>query len=284
MISAADLDAQYRRASGLWPWVPAVERTWSLPPMLLWALGSRETNLTNIVGDNGHGVGIWQRDTRAHDDVPSVTWYLNHPRRQADDAGRLLIDLHTQLEDWHAATAAYNAGLTGVRRALAAGRDPDTATTGGDYAADVEDRRRRLLILTGQSPTTTTGSPYMPTRLSPHFATSEFACRHCGTLPRGGISKALVAALETARARHYPDGLVIASGYRCPQHRLSLASPRSRHTKGDAADIPPVMTVPQARACGFKGIGFNARGLVVHVDMRPTLFGRVVTFRDAGTA
>ena len=44
------------------------------------------------------------------------------------------------------------------------------------------------------------------------------------------------------------------------------------------------MTVQQAKACGFRGIGFNGRGLVVHVDMRRTFLGRVVTFPDAGTA
>lgn len=118
------------------------------------------------------------------------------------------------------------------------------------------------------------------TMLSRHFSTAEFACRHCGDLPPGGVSGALLAALEVARERHYPGGLTIASGYRCPQHRLSQASPRSRHTKGDAADIPPVMTVQQARTCGFKGIGFSRSGLVVHVDMRLIRS----TFPDAGTA
>ena len=116
--------------------------------------------------------------------------------------------------------------------------------------------------------------------LSEHFSVAEFACRHCGKLPPRGISKALLANLEKARARHFPTGLRIASGYRCPQHRLSQASPNSRHVKGDAADIPPVMTVQQAKACGFRGIGFNARGLVVHVDMR--LFP--AKFPDLGTA
>lgn len=120
--------------------------------------------------------------------------------------------------------------------------------------------------------------------LSRHFAVSEFACRHCGKLPPGGVSGRLLAALEVARERHYPGGLPIASGYRCAAHRLSQASPRSRHVVGDAADVPPVMTVQQAKACGFKGVGFNRAGLVVHVDMRPTLLGRVVTFADAGTA
>lgn len=286
-ISDADLTAQYRRAVAEWPWVAAVERPVGLPPMLLWAVASRETNMTNVIGDGGHGIGIWQRDRRAWDLPGNVEWYIDHPRRQAEDAAALLAGLHGKLGTWHAAIAAYNAGESRIRKALTAGVDPDSRTTQGDYAADVESRRIRLLALTGHpaAPTATTTRSAMPAAmLSAHFARTEFACRHCGTLPRGGVSLALLRALEVARTRHYPGGLPIASGYRCPQHRLSQASPNSRHTKGDAADVPPVMTVQQAKACGFKGIGFNGRGLVVHVDMRPTLLGRVVTFPDAGTA
>lgn len=286
-ISDADLLAQYRRAEKEWPWVPAVERAVKLPPMLLWAIASRETNMRNVVGDGGRGVGIWQRDRVGNVLPGSVEWYLQHPRRQAEDAAAMLLGAHSTFGTWHAAIAAYNAGAGAVRKALAAGVDPDSRTTQGDYAADVESRRVRLLAMTGHpaAPTATTTRSAMPAAmLSRHFAVSEFSCRHCGKLPPGGVSGALLAALEVARTRHFPDGLVIASGYRCAQHRLSQATPSSRHTKGDAADIPPVMTVQQAKACGFKGIGFNRAGLVVHVDMRPTLLGRVATFPDAGTA
>lgn len=281
-ISDADLLAQYRRAEAEWPWIAAVERAVKLPPMLLWAVGSRETNLRNVIGDGGHGIGIWQRDRRAWTLPGNVAWYLAHPRRQAEDAAALLLGLRGKLGAWPAAVAAYNAGEGAVRKALAAGVDPDSRTTGGDYAADVESRRVRLLTMTGHpaAPATTTRSAMPATMLSRHFSTAEFACRHCGDLPPGGVSGALLAALEVARERHYPGGLTIASGYRCPQHRLSQASPRSRHVKGDAADIPPVMTVQQARTCGFKGIGFSRSGLVVHVDMRLIRS----TFPDAGTA
>lgn len=109
------------------------------------------------------------------------------------------------------------------------------------------------------------------TRLSAHFTSEEFVCSHCGRLPAQGVSAALVAALEKARAAFYPRGLVIVSGYRCPVHNAAVGGkPASRHLVGDAADIRPVMTVAQARALGFRGIGFTqATGLVVHVDMRP---------------
>ena len=63
-ISDADLLAQYRRAEAEWPWIAAVERAVKLPPMLLWAVGSRETNLRNVIGDGGHGISSVGRVVR----------------------------------------------------------------------------------------------------------------------------------------------------------------------------------------------------------------------------
>lgn len=105
-------------------------------------------------------------------------------------------------------------------------------------------------------------------KLSAHFDSREFACKHCGRLV--GPPAGLVKALELARVRHYPNGLVIRSGYRCQAHNAAVGGKRlSRHLRGDAVDIPPRMTVAQAKACGFRGIGYQkATGLVVHVDMR----------------
>jgi len=106
-------------------------------------------------------------------------------------------------------------------------------------------------------------------RLSAHFDSREFACKHCGRLP-GKPPYSLLAALEKARTRHYPKGMVIRSGYRCPTHNAAVGGKKgSRHVAGDAADIAPVMTLKQARDCGFRGIGVDVRGRVVHVDMRP---------------
>ena len=108
----------------------------------------------------------------------------------------------------------------------------------------------------------------MALRLSAHFTDTEFACRHCGKVKRP--PEKLLKALELARSRHYPKGLTIRSGYRCTVHNRAVGGkPLSRHKVGDAADIPPVMTVAEAKACGFRGIGFQeATGLVIHVDMR----------------
>ena len=127
-ISDADLLAQYRRAEAEWPWIAAVERAVKLPPMLLWAVGSRETNLRNVIGDGGHGIGIWQRDRRAWT-LPATSRGTSRTAPPNRDAAALLLGLRGKLGAWPAAVAAYNAGEGAVRKALAAGVDPDSRTT-----------------------------------------------------------------------------------------------------------------------------------------------------------
>lgn len=113
------------------------------------------------------------------------------------------------------------------------------------------------------------------TRLSDHFTVDEFACK-CGRWPKCTLrrpSPRLISCLETARARHYPDGLVILSGVRCKTHNTAVGgAPQSQHVTGKAADLKtPRMKISEAIACGFTGIGVNRspRGWVVsHVDVR----------------
>ncbi|MFF1358739.1 peptidoglycan-binding protein [Streptomyces sp. NPDC058297] len=124
-----------------WPFIPDIEKTHGLPVSLLLAVGSRETNLTNKVGDGGHGHGVWQRDDRWW---PIPEGYDKDVRKQAEDAAILLAANHKALGDWAPAVAAYNAGLTGVKDAIKAGKSPDSVTAGGDYAADVLGRLAHL--------------------------------------------------------------------------------------------------------------------------------------------
>ena len=63
-ITESALTAQYQRAKLAWPFIHQTELARGLPRMLLFAVGSRETNLTNEVGDFGHGHGVWQLDDR----------------------------------------------------------------------------------------------------------------------------------------------------------------------------------------------------------------------------
>ncbi|TWE22857.1 N-acetylmuramoyl-L-alanine amidase [Prauserella muralis] len=137
-VDRTTLADQVRRARVEWPFVDAVEVDHGLPVGLLYAVGSRETNLRNVRGDGGHGWGVWQRDDRYWPVGPA---YLADVRRQAVDAASLLAANRRALGGWPAAVAAYNAGPSRVRQALAEGRGVDYYTTGRDYSADVLARR-----------------------------------------------------------------------------------------------------------------------------------------------
>jgi hypothetical protein len=71
-ITPSQLRGQYQRAVEEWPFVHGIEAEFGLPPFLLFAIGSKETNLRNIEGDfdqragedspRNHGFGVIQRD------------------------------------------------------------------------------------------------------------------------------------------------------------------------------------------------------------------------------
>jgi hypothetical protein len=143
-ITEPDLRAQFDRATVNWPWIRTAEQQFSVPPLLLYALGSRETNLRNVNGDSGHGRGIWQRDDRSFD-IPDD--YLRTPMKQATDAAGLLMNHFARFRAEQPgsnalryAVAAYNAGYGGVTKALKAGRSADYPTTDADYSTDVLER------------------------------------------------------------------------------------------------------------------------------------------------
>jgi hypothetical protein len=123
-ITPADLYAECDKALAQWPWIWAVEIESQLPRGLLLAVGSRETNLTDEIGDNGHGHGVWQLDDRSHtipDPFP-VT-------EQAQIAAQMLSDNFKAAGSWQGACDMYNSG-----------RPTDASTTGGDYGTDVMGR------------------------------------------------------------------------------------------------------------------------------------------------
>jgi hypothetical protein len=135
-ITPIDLAAEYERAAHMWPVIAATERTYQLPPMMLFAIGARETNLRDVVGDGGHGHGIFQLDDRSHtipDPFPVGM--------QATRAGAMM---RSQIDHFHgnirAALAAYNSGVGTVDWNLAHNLDVDKGTANGNYSADVYDR------------------------------------------------------------------------------------------------------------------------------------------------
>jgi hypothetical protein len=139
-ISEADLTREVRAAQATWGvLIRAAELQHPTVPVgLLYAVGSRETNLSPLythgsTGDHGHGHGLWQLDDRSHS-IPDR--FDTNVTAQAGTAAGMLAGLNVALHDWVHSLAAYNAGLGAVLAAIAAGKNPDTRTTGGDYGAD----------------------------------------------------------------------------------------------------------------------------------------------------
>jgi len=131
---------------------------YDFPIATLLALGSRETNLKNIVGDGGHGYGIMQIDDRSFPDwCHSGTWQdaradilkgalvLDAKRQQIRAGQGKLLNIGgesftgkpdlTQDEVLRTTLAAYNSGLWAYY-SLTKSNDPDARTTGRDYSAD----------------------------------------------------------------------------------------------------------------------------------------------------
>ncbi len=153
-INPDELKRQISRAStrGWAPIMNQAERRHKLPVGLLIAIASRETDMNDIVGDNGHGRGIFQIDDRAHTD-----WLSQHgaggkgTKPSVADAAEFAAALLASNRSFGQkngigrkdllkfACSAYNAGAGG---ALAGhqGGDSDARTTGRDYGRDVLER------------------------------------------------------------------------------------------------------------------------------------------------
>lgn len=112
--------------------------------------------------------------------------------------------------------------------------------------------------------------------LSAHFSRWEFAEHDNGATTT--IDPKLLDVLETLRAIT-GQPLQIVSGYRSPTYNRRVGgAAKSQHLYGRAADVKPGrFTVRQALAAGATGVGYDRRGWVVHIDVRP---GAPVTFPD----
>jgi hypothetical protein len=143
------------RREGLVELCLAAERKAELPRGTLLAIASRETNMRNVVGDRGHGRGLFQIDDRSHG-----AWLRRHGAEgpggippvaaAAEYAAALLRD---NLAFGRAkglsgdalfkfALSAYNAGAGGAWRGLQERGDSDARTAHGNYGRDVLERLR----------------------------------------------------------------------------------------------------------------------------------------------
>jgi len=132
----AEVDAFYKRHPGV---VNVAEAKHKLPSRILYAVGSRETNLAEhweqTPGDGGHGHGTWQLDDRSHQIPAPFPIEL-----QADMAAELLAGLIAHFKgNVKSALSAYNAGVGGADSGIRHGNS-DLFTTGKDYGQDCLDR------------------------------------------------------------------------------------------------------------------------------------------------
>lgn len=116
-----------------------------IPHHLLYAVGSRETNLSEhyeqTPGDGGHGHGTWQLDDRSHTIPKPFPIEL-----QADMAAALLASLIAHFRgNLKSALSAYNAGVGGAEHGLIQHNDSDFGTTGHNYGQDTLDRLHYIL-------------------------------------------------------------------------------------------------------------------------------------------
>jgi len=159
-ISQADLQRQLGVAErkGWTAICSEAERGKGLSRGILLAIASRETGMRDVVGDGGHGRGLFQIDDRAWPE-----WLAAHgaddpgERPPVADAARhaaWLLAENLAFARRHGvpraqllrfAVSAYNAGPGGALRGFEEG-DSDLHTTGRDYGVDV---LGRLAMVTG---------------------------------------------------------------------------------------------------------------------------------------
>jgi hypothetical protein len=94
----------------------------------------RESNGENVIGFDGHGMGLMQIDDRYHA-FASGPDALN-PAANVMEGAKILRYYYDQAKgDLRRGIAAYNTGASAFASA-----DPDSTTTGGNYSLDVLNR------------------------------------------------------------------------------------------------------------------------------------------------
>ena len=115
-----------------------------------------------------------------------------------------------------------------------------------------------------------------------YFKAKEFACQCCG---KENINSELVEKVDKLRGL-YDLPIKITSGYRCPDHPLSVARPTdsvSSHTRGEAADLAARSSRERYMLLElifkhqlFKRIGISGTNKFIHVDVAQDKSDQVV--------
>lgn len=190
------------------------ERRSGLPHALLLAIASRETDMDDVVGDGGHGRGLFQIDDRSHrtflaengagarDGKPPVRVAARYAAQLVRDnleyARRKGVPEAQRLKF---ALSAYNAGPGNALAGWQAG-DSDARTTGADYGRDVLRRHEHFRALGdgGRSAPLEQGSQGKRVQELKDKLTAWYARNAPGELERFGVQPGpgFGAALEQA--------------------------------------------------------------------------------------
>lgn len=156
------LPEEFHQAQLYWPLVKVVSADLGMPATLILAIMWRESAFGLALtpkgptgtGDHGHGRGLMQIDDRAHGVwVASNNW--QDPETNIRYGTKVLKEAHDILARkgfhgdllWTCALAAYNAGVGAVIRAVQAGKEPDSVTTGRNYSKWTTEHVQQLLSL-----------------------------------------------------------------------------------------------------------------------------------------
>jgi zinc D-Ala-D-Ala carboxypeptidase len=103
-----------------------------------------------------------------------------------------------------------------------------------------------------------------------YFKAKEFACQCCG---KENINSELVEKVDKLRGL-YGLPIKVTSGYRCPDHPLTVSRPTSSHAKGLAVDIAARTSRERYMLLElifkhqlFKRIGISGIDKFIHVDV-----------------
>jgi hypothetical protein len=143
----ADLQKEFTHAAscGWMPYFQASAAALDFPCELLLAVASRETGMSNTLGDfrNGiaHGYGIMQVDIGTDPEF-CCTWNPDLVKESIQRGAEILAEKRAYLTAKNIATtknvaAAYNAGQGTVWIYVKANKNPDLATKDGNYGSDV---------------------------------------------------------------------------------------------------------------------------------------------------
>lgn len=156
-IEEMKVEVERAKENGVYQAVVNAARAHGLDPAYVLAVCSRESDLTDQFGDDGHAVGPMQVDRRycPAANRAAAAYEADGTKWDMPDVVDLGVEIlagdcaqaAARFPDfnWHKiAASAYNAGFTNAVYGVTLHGDSDKWTTGGNYGADVMARKALL--------------------------------------------------------------------------------------------------------------------------------------------